>query len=76
MSKFEDLTRQKVALALLKYQQREHISQKQLADRLHISVAQLRRYVNKNANMSVSVLCRICELTGLHTTLFNNNDDE
>lgn len=61
----EEKTRMNVSLALLKYQQREHITQKQLAARLKISDSQLRRYINRNSNMSMSVLCRICELTGL-----------
>ena len=61
----EEKTRMNVSLALLKYQQREHITLKTLASRLKISPSQLRRYINKNSNMSMSVLCRICELTGL-----------
>lgn len=61
----EEKTRMDVSLTLLKYQQHEHITMKQLAVRLKISRSQLSRYINKNSNMSMSVLCRICELTGL-----------
>ena len=55
-----------IGRALLRYQQSEDISQKELANRLGISTAQLRRYVNQQANMSLKVLYKISELTDLH----------
>ena len=55
-----------IGRALLRYQQSEDISQKELAHRLGISTAQLRRYVNQQANMSLKVLYKISELTDLH----------
>lgn len=68
---FEEETRKKVSLTLLKYQQQHDLTQQQLAERLGISASQLRRYINQNANMSMSALCRICEITGLS---INNNE--
>lgn len=63
MTKYEEELRTTIAKALLKYQQAEDLTHSELARRLKISRSQLGRYLNKNANMSVSVLCRIYELT-------------
>jgi transcriptional regulator with XRE-family HTH domain len=68
MSEFEHKTREMLAVELLKYQQREHIALKELSQRLQVSPSQLRRYINKRANMSMSVFCRISQLVGLTIT--------